>query len=232
MPKSDDGMAEAYLVYSSLVLGIMASVALVLSFIFRRKSDSIEKISDGLSASVFDRSFVIYNPYPDQRRIIHSLLSLLPIFAFAATFGIVFLVVKIFEYGFVSSLVVLLISMNLVVVEAAPEVLQNALVFAKAIRKKNGFGVGDLMVLDNLRSTLPRLSNYYLGLAILFAIFALALNYVWTSVIWLLARFIGFTLEIGTAAGHAGWAVSVALFIAAVICVQILFWKIKSRLLG
>lgn len=225
-------MMETYLFYSIITLFAMGCLALVLFAFFRLKSRAISNIPKDLSPSIFDKTFNVFNPYPEHRKIINSFLSMFPILIFLASFGSAFAVFIIFEYGLILSLLMLIICLNLMTVKVVPEVYQNTENLIKAVQRGTSLGVGDLEVLQFLRGTLPRLSNYYLGLSILFMGLALTLGYIWSSVLWIFTQYIALTIEVGAVAGLIGWMVSVFLFVLTVAFIQIFISKIRSELLG
>ncbi len=226
-------LAEVYLFYSSITLLAMGCSAMILSIIFRLKSHAINSIPKNLSANVFNKTFNIFNPYSEHRKIIHRLLFLLPIVVLFAAFGFIFVAVKILEYGLTVSLFVLVMCLSLIAVEVAPEIYQNANTFIKAMQFGTHLGVGDIKALQLLRRSLPRLSNYFLGLSILFIALSATLGYIWPFTMSLLTSLIGLTFEAGkVVGGPASWLVPVFLFAAVAMSVQILAWKARSRFFG
>lgn len=225
-------MAEAYLVYSSLTLFTMGCLTLALSMLFRLKSHSISNLPKDLSANAFDKAFVVFNPYPEHKKIIHSFLFLLPVLVFVVSLGLVLVALKIFEYGFMLSLFILIICLNLTVVEVAPETYQTARIFIKAVQQGTDLGVGDLRVLQTVRKALPRLSKYYLGLTIFFMTFAATTGYVWPLALWFVVQLIGLILEASAVTGFVGWQVAILLFTLIVVIAQIFVGKLKARFLS
>jgi len=208
----------------------MGCLALALSVFFRLKSHAINNVSENLSPSIFDKTFNVFNPYPEHIKIIHSILFILPILVFLLAFGSFLVAIRIFEYGFIASLCISIVCLDLIVVEVAPEVYKNTKTFISAVHCGTSLGVGDLEVFKFLRWILPRLSNYYLGLSILFIALAVTLSYIWASALLVLAQFIGLTLEVGAVFGWIGWLVSVFVFVITVACLQILVWKTRNHL--
>lgn len=224
-------LGEAYLFYSSIALLAMGCSALMLSIVFRLKSHTINRIPRNLSAGIFNKTFNIFNPYAERRKIIHRLLFLLPIVVVYAAFGFPFVALKIIEYGLTASLFMLFACLSLIAVETTPEIYQNANTFIEAIQRRTRLGIGDIEVLHLLRKTLPKLSNYYLGLSILFITLSATLGYIWPSILSLLTNFIGLALEVGkVVGGPVSWMVPVFLFAVVVMFVQTLVWKVRSRL--
>ena len=210
----------------------MSCLTLALSIFFRLKSHAMNGVPKSLSVSVFSRTFNVFDPYPEHGRIIHSFLLVLPVLVSFACLGFVLIVWKIFEYGLMLSLVILIVCLNLLLVEVAHEVNQNSETFINAFRCGVGLGVGDLKIFQIVRRALPRLSNYYLGLTVLFVVFAVTLSYIWSAVLWFFVRFVGLILEVSAVTGSVGYQVAVFLFVLTVFFVQILVLKVKGNLLN
>jgi hypothetical protein len=225
-------MAEAYLFYSSLTLLAMGCLTLVLSIFFRLKSRAMNSMPKNLSANVFNKTFIVFNPYSERTKIIHNLLSLLPILVFCACLGIVLVLFTILEYGFMLSFFVLIIGLNLMFLEHASEVYQNSETFIEAVQNGTKLGVGDLKVFQIVKSASPRISNYYLGLSVLFIALSAALPYIWSSALLFYALFVGSIFEVGLPTGIIAYQVAVFLFALIVVIFQILFRKIKGKLVS
>lgn len=228
-------LAETYLFYSSLTLVAMGCSTLVLSILFRSKHHWMKRLPRSLSANVFDKTFNVFNPYPEQRGIIHSVnfISMLPamivVFAFTV---LLFFAWALVASGLLLSVILLITCLNLMLLEVASDTYQNAKVFMKAFNNRANFGAGDLKVFETLKRVMPRLSNYYLALSILFLALAATLGYIWPSLLWSFARFAGLMLEVQALTGSAvGFQVALILIGLVVFVVQIVIWKIKSKFL-
>jgi hypothetical protein len=152
-----------------------------------------------------------------------------------------FFIWKVFEYGLVLSVALLVICINLMLTEVAYEAYQNAKIFVKAFNNKADLGVGDLKAFETLKRVIPKLSNYYLVLSILFLTSAVTLVYTWSSLLLFFAQVIGLIFEaskfIVSALGFAHVPEVVALlavflFVLMVTAFQIFIWKIKNRFLS
>jgi len=211
----------------------MACLTLVLSILFRLKHRKMNHLPRNLSANVFDKTFNVFDPYPERRRIIHSFLSALPFIAALAALVFVVFALKVFESGFLLSLALLIICLNLMLIEVASDTYQNTKIFIKAFSNKANLGAGDLKVFQTLKRAMPKLSNYYLALSILFLTLAATLGYIWSSLLWFFARVIGLILELqALIGGTIAFPVSVLLFSLMVGVVQIFIWKVKSKVLS
>lgn len=209
----------------------MGCLALASSILFRLKFHALSGLPKNLSANVFSKTFVVFNPYSEQRKIIHGLLSALPIVMFFACMGLFLIVWKIFESGLMLSFFILIIGLNLITMEDAIEVYQTSKSFIESVKGGTSLGVGDLKVFQMLKKTMPRMSNYYLSLSILFVASSITLPYIWSSVLWFFTRFMGLLLEVSASTGIIAYQVAVFLFALILVIIHILVSKIKNKLL-
>jgi hypothetical protein len=154
---------------ASIVLVAMACVSVALSLNFRRKSRALHKLSGNVQASTFKKTFNVFSPYSEKRRVFHEHLELLILIAIYGSFvGIGFAVLKVLEFGFLLAFFTLIACVGFLLVDETLEVQKNTNVILNALRKKASFGKGDVEVLNFLGETLPRLSNYHLIVALVF----------------------------------------------------------------
>jgi small-conductance mechanosensitive channel len=184
-----------------------------------------------LSANVFDKTFNVLDPYPERRKIIHSFLSAVPLIAFFASLAFAILLWKVFEYGLLLSLFILIVCLNLMLTEVASETYQTTGILIKAVRKRADLATGDIKAFQTLKNALPKLSNYYLALSILFLVFAATLDYIWSSLLLFFSQIIGLILEVSAATGIIAYQVAVLIFALIVVLIQIFAWKIKNKFL-
>jgi len=215
----------------------MNCLTLVLSILFRLKHHEMNHLPRNLSANIFDRTFSVFNPYSERRKVIHNFLFIAHILPLITVFVSWYLaplaLFKVLESGLLLSVVLLIIWLNLMLIEVASEIYQNAKTFINAFNNKADLGAGDLKVFQVLKTALPKLSNYHLALSILFLTLAATLGYIWSSLLWFFARVIGLILEFqGSIGGTIAFPVSVLLFSLMVGIVQIFIWKIKSKVLS
>jgi hypothetical protein len=111
------------------------------------------------------------------------------------------------------------------------EIYQVTKIFIKAIHSEASLGVGDIKAIQMLKRALPRLSNYYLVLSILFFVFAAMLGYIWSSLLLFFSQVIGLILEVSATTGIIAYQVAVLIFASIVVLVQIFAWKIKNKFL-
>jgi len=231
-------LAETYLFYSSLTLFAMSCLTFVLSIFFRLKHYKIDSLPKNLSVDVFNKTFNVLNPYPGRRKIFHNFLSALPLIVFSAGLVLILLGWKIFEYGLLLSIVMLIICLNLMLVDFASETYQSAKILVKAVDTEACLGAGDLEVFQILKRVMPKLSNYYLALSILFLTFAVTLSYIWSSFLWIFVHFVGLIFEVffyicgDVLTGFIAFQVAVVLCGVTVFIIQIFAWKIKSKVLS
>jgi len=239
-------LEETYLFYSSLTLFVMGCLTFVLFILFRLKHHRMNSLPRNLSANVFNKTFNVFDPYPERRRIIHSFLSALPLVVFFVGLFFTLILWKIFEYGLLLSLVTLIICLHLMLVDFASGTYQSAKILVKAVDAKAGLGVGDLEVFQKLKRVMPKLSNYYLALSILFSIFAVTLSYIWSSLLWVFVHFVGLIFKVffniygekstniygDVVTGFIAFQVAVVLWGVTVFIIQIFAWKIKSKVLS
>lgn len=220
-----------FLLYASLILFIFGCLSFVLSVLFRSKLKLIKGLPGDLSPNVFDKSFVMFNPYQEQRNVYYELLSFLPLIVGFTSVGFALALMVLFEAGFMLSFCVALIGLNLIVTEDGFEAYENSKTFIRAMQKETKLGVGDLKVLQLIKGHMPKASNYYLVLSITFMGFSMVFPYLFPSAIWLFAQFIGLILQVSRVVGVVAWVFAVFLFALTVVFVQIFVSKIRKRVL-
>ncbi len=170
-------MVEDYLYYSSITLFILGIMALVMAVLFRRRSRGLSTIPADLSPTVYDRTFVVFDPYPAQKKVWHRFLSLLPFVCLTVSLFAVMAVWTMLTNGLLLNVFVIIIGLNIIVIREAPEIYTTAKIFTKAIQNRSNLAKGDLRVLDLIMKMAPKLRNYYTGLTIFFIGTSIALPY-------------------------------------------------------
>jgi hypothetical protein len=224
-------MAEAYLLYSSLALFAMGSIALALSVLLRLKRYRMDNLPKNPTTKIFNKTFNVLNPYPERRKVIHSFVSALPLIPVFLTLGLLILLWKVLEYGLMLSLFLVIFCLNLMLLEVTLEIYQIAKVFIKAVHRKADFGFGDIKVLQTLENALPKLSNYYLFLSILFLVGDATLSYIWPSILLLLNQVIGLIVETSLKTCLLTYQAAVALFALILVIIQIFAVKTQKQIL-
>jgi hypothetical protein len=173
--------ADISLFASSLVLVAMGCAALVFSWALGTKSRALGRLSKNLSVGVFSKTFNVFDPNMERRRIISSHTGLVVFLAiYGSWFAVTIGVIATFAAGGLLASVIFLVCAGLLMVDETQELNKNAGVFVKAIRGGTGLGVGDLRALFVMRRALPKLSLYHLFLAVVFFASAFAVPYLST----------------------------------------------------
>ena len=223
-------LGESYVFYSSITLFAFGCLALGLSILFRLKSRDLKSLPKNLSATVFNRTFTVFDPYPQHTKVIHSFLLALPFVALFVTIGLTLVMWEILASGLILSVLIIIIGLNLVVIEEAPEAYMNSATFIKAVRSDTNLATGDLKALRLIRDLAPKLSNYYFGLSMVFVMSSIALSYVWTSVPEFLMQLIRLIAQTAGLNEIAVFPATVVLLVLGVSILQLLVLKIKNRI--
>ncbi|MEM3874061.1 MAG: hypothetical protein QXU45_02895 [Candidatus Bathyarchaeia archaeon] len=217
--------------YASAALLIMGLSSLILAALFRSKFKKLKELSKaGLSANIYSKTFVVFDPYAGHRKIIHSYL---PIWALTA--GLASLAASLASFvlvgmGFGLSIFTALAGLSLIVMDDAFDVYKNSNIFINAIRKGSSLGVGDLKVLSTLKVYTWRLGYYYLGVAAFLTVISLALPYILNQAMLILALFMGGIVQASSSAGFGSFQLAVFLFAAFIVLFEALVAKIKSQI--
>jgi len=217
---------------SFLVLVVMSCIALVFSMFFYLKSRAVRKLPKNLSVSIFNKTFNVFDPYPDRRKVIHSFITLFPIFVMAGALILVFVVMTtVFEMGLVLSLILSVICINLIVLDEAFDVYKYAGIFTKAIKNGVPLGRGDLAAFYLVKETIPKLRVYYLSLAIIFIVSSITLPYLVPALLSSFAQ-IFLIFEFTASAGTLTPYFITLLFAIVIVIVQIVVKKVKRKIVG
>jgi hypothetical protein len=219
---------------ASMVLIAMGCVALAFSLILRKKSRALQKFPKSPQIKIFKKTFNVFDPYSEQRKVIHEHLQLLILLAIYGSFiGIGFAILAMLQVGFLLGFMVLIVCLGFLLLDETLEVHKNANIFLKAFKNEVSFGKGDLEALDFLRQTLPRLSHYHLSVAIAFFATSLAVPSVVNIFVLAFAQWAGVIF----AASAAFWffppfvlICTGILFAATVFVVQFAAGKVKRRI--
>lgn len=222
---------DSYLVYASVTLLVMGSIALALSVFLRLRLNRLKSLSRNCAASVFNKSFVVFDPY-EQTTIFHRLLTLLPFVPLILGFGAAVLLLEIINSGLLLTLLVLIVALGLIVVDELPEVYAESKILIRAIQDGSSLGVGDMKLLQVTKKLLPRLSYYYLGLSAFLLVSAVILPVVWSSALWYFAVFFGLLIQGSVTHGLLTWMSGLLLYAAIVVVFVFLVTRAKSRIFG
>lgn len=223
------GLIEDYLVFASATLAIMGAMAVGLAVLFRMRFNRLTSLSKDSAANVFNKTFVVFDPY-SRITIFHRFLSVLPFVPLAVGFGVAALLFVIMSSGLLLTLLVVIVSLSLMVVEEMPEAYSESKVLINAIESGSSLGVGDVKLLQLTKKLLPRLSSYYLCLSVFLFFLAAILPTVWTSMVWDLAMFFGLIIQVSVSAGPTSWLAAMALYALAVTGFFALATMAKNRI--
>ena len=223
---------DSYLLYASATLVVMGSLAAALAIYLRFMFKKLKILSRNSVATVFNRSFVVFDPYEQGKTIFHRLLTLLPFVPLVIGLGAVLLFLEIISSGLLLTLLVLIVALGLIVVEELPEVYTESKNLIKAIQDGGSLGVGDLKLLQVTKKLLPRLSSYYVGLSAFFFASAAVLPIVWASFLWYFALSIGLFLQTSKTAAPApiSWFLGIAIYALVILAFIFLVTKAKGRI--
>lgn len=220
---------DAYLVYASTALVVMGVIAFALSSLFHYRLRRLARVSKGPVANIFNRTFVVFDPY-EERTIFHRFLTLLPFLPPIMGFVAAVLLLVIIDAGLLLTLLVSVVGLSLIVVEESVEALEESKLLLSAIKSKSDFGVGDVRLLISTKQRLPRLTRYYLILsACLFAL-AWVLPVVLPQFLW------GFGMTLGMLIWASAYGpiyiLPVALYALGLTAISYLVRLAKTRILG
>jgi len=222
---------DSYLIYASATLVVLGSIALALAVFLRLRLSKLKSLSKNSEASVFNKSFVVFDPY-EKTTIFQRFLTLLPFVPLILGFGAAALFLVIIDSGLLLTLLVLIMALGLIVLEELPELYAESKILIKAIQGGSSLGIGDVKLLQLTKKLLPRLSFYYLGLSVFLFALAVVLPIVWSSVLWYFALFIGLILQTSKAAGPTSWLLGILLYAVAITAFIFLVTIAKSRIFG
>jgi hypothetical protein len=215
-----------------LVFSVMSCLSLALSLFLHLKNRALARLPKNLHASVSDRTFSVFNPYPEHRRTLHSYLTLLPFVTWIGALAVAYLTLTIFAMGLALGFAAFIFCLALMMVDEAFEIYKNASMLVNAVESRVGFGLGDLAVLSVLKKILPKLRAYYLLLSVAFLASLIALPYVVPAAVMAFAQAVGAVFEFSASAGVLAAFIIVLVFGAAEMMVYVAVRKVKSRILG
>ena len=223
-------MTETYLFYSSLTMLAMAGVALCLSTLFRLRVKKLRSIPRDLDATVFNQTFAVFDPYPQQKKVMHRFLGAMPFIGIAVTFAGIAIVWKMVTAGFLLSTFIMIITLNIIVIEEAPEVYINSKLFIKAVQNKSNFAEGDVKALNLVRKLASKISNYYLGISAILIVTSVALPYVWESLPSLSNWLVASVANLSGLSGMLVFQVVAFLLALSFVIIQLVAFKLKNRI--
>jgi hypothetical protein len=221
---------ENCILFSQITLIVFSFASFAFAFFFLSKLKSLKNVfSNSLPPSVFDRSFVVFNPYSERQRIIHGFLLFLPALVFFFSMFLAFSLLFVIEAGVILSFFVAIVGLNLIVVGDAFEVYESSKVFIENLGRGDvKLGVGDLEALRLVYVYLPKLVKYYLILAFASLTLSAFFPFLVSPLLWGFSGFVGLILQASVLGGPVCWVVAVFLFAVPTVLVQLLSSKVKG----
>jgi len=227
-----ENMTDFQLGSTVLVLSVMGCLSLVLSLILHLKNHALLRLPKNLQVNVFDRTFNVFDPYPEHRKVMHDFLALNPSLALVAGFISVFFAMSILAMGLLLGIVVLIFCLSLMMVDEVLEIHKNTNLFLKTVNSEAGFGVGDLTVLLLLKKTLPKLRTYYLFLSIMFLTSLTLLPWIVPAGTFALGQAVGMLIVFSASAGILAPFGTTFLFASVEVVIYAAVREVKSKIFG
>lgn len=219
-----------YVFYTSLTLVIMGALTAILAFTFHHKNHNLKQLPPNLKPSIYNKTYAIFNPYPTERKMIHSFLLALPLVVAAMTFGVFLLGLEIVKSGLTLGLITTIVALNMILVEEAPEIYTNSRIFHKAIQTKAELAPGDIKTLQLIKQTTKKLANYYTALTVFFIACAAILPYIITQAFQSFISYLDFVAQASEWAGILAWQVSAILIAVSYILILLVASQVKGRI--
>jgi hypothetical protein len=203
-----------------------------MAVLFRQRSKGLSSLPKDLSPTVFSKTFAVFDPYPAQKKVWHRFLSLLPFICLIASLFAVMAVWSMLTNGLLLSVFVIIIGLNIIVIQEAPDVYATSKIFIKAVQDKSNLAKGDLKVLNIIRRLAPKIRNYYVALTVFFIGTSVVLPYAWEALPGFAA---GFGNSVAQVSGINGMVVVQALAILLLLSIgvlQFVAFRLKSKIFG
>jgi hypothetical protein len=146
-------------------------------------------------------------------------------------FGMAVLFLVIIDSGLLLTSLVVIMGLSLIVVEESFEAYADSKLLVEAVEGGSQLAVGDVRLLSLMKRLLPRLTRYYLGVAVLFLVGAVVLPFVWMQFLWYFAMLLGGLIQ-AASTGLASWLLAIGLYAGAVAVFVFLITLAKNRLFG
>ena len=206
-------------------------MTLALSILFCLKSRAVKKLPKDLRASIFSRTFNVFNPFQEKRKTFHSYLFFLvfsPLVAFSWTFFLMFIVLlKVFQAGLITGAILFVVCLNLMMMSEAFEIYANISKLLNAVRSGTSLGRGDMAILCSARKSLSKLSVYYFVLTFVFAASFFAAPYVSPMFLMAFANIVGAITAVTASTLFLAPICAVFLFSLVTVAVFILARKLR-----
>lgn len=216
---------------SIIILVVMSCISVAISLILDRKTRTLNELSQKINLNVFDKTFNVLNPHAPPRKTINSIMiwpvAIILLFTvFAMTIS------KIFEAGIALGFIILIGSIGLMMVDEAIEINSTAKLFSNALAIQTGFGKGDVVALNFLKQTMPKLKKYYILLATLFIISAIMLPYILQVTLTAFTHTMGSVMATSSTLGIISPYLSLLVFTAIVTIISVTAGRIKTKAFG
>jgi hypothetical protein len=216
---------------STVILVVMSCISAAISLILDRKTRTLNELSQKINLNVFDKTFNVLNPHAPPRKTINSIMiwpiAIILLFTiFAMTIS------KIFEAGIALGFIILINSIGLMMVDEAIEINSTAKLFSNALATQTGFGKGDIVALNFLKQTMPKLKKYYILLAMLFIISAIMLPYILQVTLTAFTQTMGSVMATSSTLGIIAPYLSLLVFAAIVTIIAVTAGRIKTKAFG
>lgn len=225
-------LVDAYLLYASVALAAMGVIASALAFVFRRRLRRLSAVSGGSEATVFHRTFMVFDPYEKKKTVFHRFLPLMMMMPIAGCMVLAMMLFFAISSGLLLALLVVVVGLSLMTVGESVETYSESKLLINAIESGSELGVGDVRLLNFMKALLPRLVYYYLALAVLMFVSATAFPIVWSNMLLYFAQVFGFVLQVSGILGVAGWFVCLILYGSIIAVLYVTATSAKNRLFG
>ena len=223
-------MVEGYIYYSSVTLFVLGIIALVMAVLFRQRSKGLSSLPRDLSPTIFSRTFVVFDPYPAQKKVWHRFLSLLPFVCLIASLLAVMAVWSMLTNGLMLSVFVIIVGLNIIVIQEAPDVYATAKIFIKAVQDKSNLAKGDLKVLNIIQKLALKIRNYYVALTVFFIGTSVVLPYVWEALPDLAAGLGNSVNQVSGVDGMVFVQALMILLLVSIAALQFVAFRLKNKI--
>jgi hypothetical protein len=222
-------MVEGYIYYSAISLSVLGIVSLIMAVLFRKRSKGLDSLPKNLEATVTSKTFVVFDPYPAPKKVWHRFLALLPFACLIIATLLVIAAWTLLTNGLMLSTFIIIVGVNVVVLEDAPELYVTAKLFIRAIQNNSKLAKGDLRVLRIIQRMVPKLRNYYIGLASFFIGAALILPSAWETLPGF-ATWLGSSIEqVSGINGTQFVQTAFILLLLGIAVLQFVVFKVKNK---
>jgi len=229
-------LLDVTLLAASTVLVAVSLICFALAIHISRKISKMRAFPRNLAATVFAKTFNVFDPYVEHRSTLENHVGLVACIIIIGSFLFSLVAIpKLFEMKLVLAFITLIMCLGLLMVDEVMELNKNADMFIAAVTRRKAFGEGDMKALRLLGKTLPKLRNYYLVLSLFLCASALTIQHITNGVLTILNEFTRaiFLISAGTQAVPL-LALTVGAFMLAVATVGIYFVSgmLKCKIFG